>query len=504
MIPARKRSAVLTVVLAFALGATSAEGAVRPEHAAVPTDTLRLSLDEALQSALEHGIDMRLANSDIRIAEGRIRESKAQIWPQLTGAVDYTRRFDSVFRGAAVGSETLFGAANTWTLEFTGTQTVYSRRVGAGLGAARALREATQARRTETGSNVTLAVKRAYLAAAAAGELREIARVGLDQAQAHFRQVQLFRRQGNRAEYDLIQAQVDALNAEPPVVASSNDYELAMLDLKRLLGVPLSRPVTLVTPVQFEDGLVPVAEAAAIAPGRRAAIVAAQAEVQGRKRLLDVERSARWPELKVTGTVSHQAFPDDRIPTRDQFRRNVEGKARIEFPLFLGLRTFGAIQRATAELQQAEVRRDEVEQAVGVEVERARQDVQRTLAVLLARRGTVQLAQRAHSLAGVRYTNGLSTQLEVSDARLQMLTAEGNQVLAARDYLVALAELEHALARPIPVTRRPMSEISLSHSIEGTPTASAATFAAPPIVAGPVTVGAPPPATNPPHSGGRP
>ncbi len=446
---------------------------------AATLDTLRLSLEDAVRMALDQGIDMQIANAESRIAAGRIRETAADAWPQLTGAVDYTRQFDSIFSGVSnAGSDSVFGpllenspfaAEKTWKVDVTGTQTLYSRKVGAGVGAARAYRKQTDANRSETAAGVTLRVKQAYLTAAAAAHLIEIARAGRDQAQAHLKQVQSFRRAGTRAEYDLIQAQVDAMNSEPPVVSALNDHELAMLDLKRTLGVSLQQPVVLVTPLTFADGMVPVPDDAFLAPAQRAALASADAEVEGREKLLDVERATRWPELKLSGTVSQQAFPADELPTRDQFRRSIQGTARLEFPLFLGLKSFGAIQRATAEVRKAEVRREELRQQLDLDIERARQEVRRTLALLLARRGTVQLAQRAHHLANVRYTNGISTQLEVTDARFQMMTSEGNEVIAARDYLAALAQLERALGRPVPLTRRPIDEISQTTPNEAAP-----------------------------------
>ena len=465
--------ALLTTSGALLLAPIAVHAATKPAVAmpAVTSDTLRLSLEDALRVAMERGIDVQLASADQKIAAGRIREAAAEAWPQLNGAIDYTRQFDSIFSGAAAGADSVFGpllenspfaAEKTWKLDVTASQTLFSRKIGAGVGAAKAYRKQTNANRAETENNVALQVKQAYYAAAAAAHLREITQVGLDQARAHFTQVQSFRRQGMRAEYDLIQAQVDARNAEPPVLTADNDYELALLDLKRVLGVPLQQPIALTTPVRFADGMVPVADDAQLAPVARGAWISAEAEVEGREKLLDVERATRWPELKVSGTVSHQAFPEDELPQREQFRRNIQGTARLEFPLFLGLKSFGAIQRATAELRKAEVRRQELRQQLDLEIERARQDVRRTLALLLARRGTVELAQRAHHLANVRYTNGLSTQLEVSDARLQMLTSEGNEVIAARDYLVALGQLEHALGRPVPVTRQPIEQISLT------------------------------------------
>lgn len=477
-----RSAAALVLSLTLALtAARPAIGAPAPAAGtpAATSDTLRLSLDDAVRIALDQGIDMQIANAESRIAAGRIRETAADAWPQLTGAVDYTRQFDSIFSGATgAGSDSVFGpllanspfaAEKTWKVDVIGTQTLYSRKVGAGVGAARAYRKQTEANRQETAAAVALRVKQAYLTASAAGHLVEIASAGRDQAQAHWKQVQLFRRAGTRAEYDLIQAQVDAMNAEPPVVSALNDHELAMLDLKRALGVNLRQPVVLVTPLRAADGTVPVPDDPSLAPMQRAALTSADAEVEGREKLLDVERATRWPELKLSGLVSHQAFPTGEFPARDQFRRSIQGTARLEFPLFLGLKSFGAIQRATAEVLKAEVRREELRQQLDLDIERARQDVRRTLALLLARRGTVDLARRAHHLANVRYTNGISTQLEVTDARFQMMTSEGNEVIAARDYLYALAQLERALGRPVPVTRRAVDEISLTTPNEAAP-----------------------------------
>ena len=43
------------------------------------------------------------------------------------------------------------------------------------------------------------------------------------------------------------------------------------------------------------------------------------------------------------------------------------------------------------------------------------------------------------------------------------------EVIAARDYLAALSQLERALGRPVPVTRRPIDEISQTTPNEAAP-----------------------------------
>jgi hypothetical protein len=112
--------------------------------------------------------------------------------------------------------------------------------------------------------------------------------------------------------------------------------------------------------------------------------------------------------------------------------------------------------------------RREPPQAVGCRHLEARDEIERSQTTLLARRETVRQAQRAWELAGVRFTNGLSTQVEVSDARLQLQAAEVNEVQALRDYLVAIAALERAVGHAIPIGRRALEDVTPSSNLEGT------------------------------------
>jgi outer membrane protein TolC len=97
---------------------------------------------------------------------------------------------------------------------------------------------------------------------------------------------------------------------------------------------------------------------------------------------------------------------------------------------------------------------------VDIEVAQARAEVARAQALLAARRITVRQAERAQYLVNVRYTNGMSTQLDVSDARVAASQAEVNEVQAFRDYVVAIAQLERALGRPVPVVERPIDQVA--------------------------------------------
>jgi outer membrane protein TolC len=454
----------------FAAAAGAPARAAKAEPAAGPTDTLRLTLEQALERALGSGNEMRLAQAGIGVAEGRVKEVLAQALPQVTGTVSYNRKLDSIFKGVAetdtsglgdIFANSPFGAVHGWTLDLTASQLLWSGgRVGAGIAAARAVRRSVSSDRDQVAADVSLAVQQAYWDALYRRELAAIAQNALGLAREHLRQVELYRRQGSRSEYDLLQAQVDAANQEPVVVASRSAAELAMLDLKRALNLPLGQPLSLESALAFEGGRLPVPAETPSDAAARPALLSAEAMVQARIAALRVETSGRWPQLVAQATLTHQAFPADGTPTREQFLRSVDANLKLEWPLFQGFRTFGGVQRASNELRQAVAQRDALKQAAELELAQARLGVDEALATLAARRGTARLAGRAHHLAEVRWRNGLGTQLEVSDARLRMQDAQVNEVLAFKEYRLSLARLERAAGRAVATTARMLDELS--------------------------------------------
>ena len=442
--------------------------AAAPSRAQTPSDTLRLTLDDAVHRALDQGFAMRLARAGVLEANGQVREALSSALPQVTGSVTYTRQFASIYQGLG-GSDSLarlfqntpFGAPNTWNFQIQATQLLWSGgKVGAGLSAAKSVRQVATLQQAETAADVTYQVKQAFWNASLQGRLLAIAVENLDQARQHLREVQMFRQAGTRAEYDLLRAQVDAANQEPPVVAARNGYDLALLDLKRLIDVPADQPLRLASSLDSPDATIPVLAEDSLDGPARPGLAAAEATVSQQEQLLKVARADRWPTLQATTTYNEQAFPQNVFPGTNEFRRGWNGEIKLSFPIFLGFRTAGRVEQARANVMRAEAQRDQLRKQVELEVAQAKAEVARARALLVARRETVRQSQRAQYLAGVRYTNGMATQLEVSDARVAQQQAEVNEVQATRDYYVALAQLERALGRPVPVVQRPIEQLA--------------------------------------------
>ena len=235
---------------------------------------------------------------------------------------------------------------------------------------------------------------------------------------------------------------------EPDAVAARNAAEQALLQLRRLLDLPLDRPLVLLDAAGVRGR--PACRCWPRTRRRLDAALALRRRGHGARAARGAARRdgpGAGPSLIASATVSHQAYPTDWLPEAPRLRRRRGRLAQAAVAALPGLPHVwhGAARRAPscARPRPSATARARASRSRSSS---ARQEVQRALATLAARRGTAALAQRAHHLATVRWTNGLSTQLEVSDARLQMQTAEVNEVAAVKDYRLALLRLERARA----------------------------------------------------------
>jgi hypothetical protein len=94
------------------------------------------------------------------------------------------------------------------------------------------------------------------------------------------------------------------------------------------------------------------------------------------------------------------------------------------------------------------VRLSQVQKLAAYEAEQVAQQVRAAQAVFEATAGTTEQARRAYAIAELRFQEGVSTQLELSDARLSLAQAEINRARAARDLRVA--RMRRALLPQLP------------------------------------------------------
>jgi outer membrane protein TolC len=150
---------------------------------------------------------------------------------------------------------------------------------------------------------------------------------------------------------------------------------------------------------------------------------------------------ARLPSVTLASTYSEIAYPEGLVPGPDDFRTDFTVGANLEIPLFTGGRLVGEAAAARAAARAARARLRQVRELAALDTQAAIEERRAALASWRASEGTVEEARRALELARLRHAEGLSTILELDDARLQLERAEVNRARALRDLKVARTRL---------------------------------------------------------------
>ena len=460
-----------------------------------PAPARRITLDDALQLAEGGSEQVAVAEAGVKRATGQIDLVRSGLFPQLNSSVGFQRtlqtQFDGIFDtdaaavpcadlmvnpgapvdqrvaelerflrcppgnpfGGSGDTDLPFGQLNIWTANLQFGQRVYD---GGTLRAqerqARAGRDAATLGVTTTRAQVALDVATAFYDAALSDRLVTIAEATLTQAGETLRQIDLQFQVGQIAEFEILRARVSRDTQRAGVIRTRIQRDLAYLRLKQLLDVPADQSLELDANLAEPNGALAQRWSSTLAQAEagltlveRTAVKQTEAGVQANEAAVAITASQFKPQVNLTSSFIAYAY--DPLPAFKQ--RDWTVGASVSLPLLDGGRRKANRAIAEASLEESRQQLRQVQELSELDQRSAHATWQAARAAWESMSGVVEEAQRAYQIAEVRYREGLSTQLELNDARLQQERAEVSRAQAARDLQVTRSRL--ALLPDLPV-----------------------------------------------------
>ncbi|MBX3131791.1 MAG: TolC family protein [Gemmatimonadaceae bacterium] len=440
-----------------------------------------LSLGDALRMAESKSSAVRAAQAGLDRAAGQQRQVNSQLLPQISGSAAYQRAIQLQFQeiakqfpdtGSGGGSggfadsplAQVFAAPNTFIFTLQGTQNLWTAgRLTAQRAGADAARDAADVSLSSARAQALLDVAQAYYDAVAAQRFADIADSTLALTDRTLAQVRLGREIGTASEFDLLRAQVARDNQRPVAIQARGARQAAELRLKQLLRLPLQQPLQLTTPIRDDDvamagALAPVtlADARTVTPDTavdaRATVRQAAAQLRASEQALTAARLARFPALQLSSTYQRFAYPAEGtfLPSDlNLYFPNWTVSLGLSFPVFSGGRIGGERMVAQANVADAQARLEQARDGAEVDAILAITAYEQSAAAYTAAVGTDAQAERAYRIAEVRFAEGISTPVELTEARVQLEQARLQRVTTARD--LEVARLRIALLKDLPL-----------------------------------------------------
>lgn len=417
---------------------------------------VELSLDDALDRIGEQNEELRLAITGIRRAEAQEQVARSAFWPQISASVNYTKTLISQFETSANNStgqqdtsqggfdfsslfnDLPFGREDAWTLGLSASQAIYmGGRLTAQTRAAEARTESSRIELTSQQAQMLLNVAQSYYDALLADQLVAISRASIEQSEDALADIELGFKVGQRPEFDVLRARIGRDNQIPTLVERVNNRQLAHLRLKQLLNIPMQDSIVLTGSVS--DSSTRFAAIADSSADVRAPVRQNALNVEASSEQIAVARSEGLPQVSVSSRYAPLAY--ELFPGFDDWRTDWTVALNVSIPIFTGGRISGSVEAAEATREEANARLAQAREAAALDARATYSEYIVAIAALRAAAGAGELAERTIALAQLRYDEGLSTLLEVSDARLQHNIALSNEARANRNYQVARAKL---------------------------------------------------------------
>lgn len=420
-----------------------------------------LPLEDALRRALDESEEVAAAELSVESARAGQSSALSSWLPQVSGSASYSHTFASEYDdlfgdtgGANPFADLPFGKADTWRLGLSASQGIYQ---GGRVLATRKLAEAghrlAESQLDSARASAVLAAAQAYYDALLADRMVSILEASLARAETTLANTKLANEVGRAPDFEVLRASVTAENQRVALINQRRIQRLSQANLRRILHLPPDEPLNLVTPLGDEapDSVAALAVELAGGEGQnsRASVVQSELAVQSAEATLGLTRSGALPYLGASFSYGLVQYPDQPFPDAD-WRKNVSGAVSLSVPLFSGGYYRAELSAARADAEAARERLEMVRDLADMDSADTDASLEAALAQWQATASTVAQAEKAWQIAETRYQEGISTQTELTDARVQLQQAEVNRAQAARDLQVA--RIRAALLPALPLS----------------------------------------------------
>ena len=411
-------------------------------------DAGRLTLREAIGLALKNNLGVRVAGTQVDEAAGTRERKQAALLPHVSSesyASSQNRNlhaFGFAFAGARI--PLTVGPFANYDFRVYADQTLVDRQAYHTYQSSKRTQEATKLTYQDTRDLVIRQAAGYYLDAQAAASEVEAAEARVVTSQALEKLAQDQHAAGLATGVDVLRAQVQLQRDEQSLLVSRNNYQTALLVLQRFLGLRPGAPIELADRLGFQGIPLPdVEQARQTALEARADYRSLQAQ---REALVEQQKASHaryYPKLSVNGNYGAFGESFNELPGTGLIQ------GTLSFTIFDRDRN-GERKELESRVRRVDEQIADLERGLEQELQKALLDLQSAEQQVAVTQAGVELAESELKLAGDRFRNGVTDNIEVITAQSSLQSAQDDHISA----LARHADARMALARALGATEQ--------------------------------------------------
>ncbi len=385
----------------------------------------RLTLERCVGIALAKHPNIAASANTITVNESRVGQAEASYYPRVNWTAGYRRTSPGSldkYSGSITLSQNIYDFGKTpaqvsvqkWNLESAGSDL------------------------QDVSDQIIFNVRQAYYGVLQAQRNRDVAAETVRQFGQHLEQARGFYEVGSKPKFDVTRAEVDLSNARLGLIRSENALRIAIVNLNNAMGIPAAPEYAIEDSLSFQRYSITLEDATKRAYESRPDLRSATARKQAAEASVRLAKSGHYPEL--TGSASYnwegESFPLDH---------GWDVGATLAFPLFSGFSTRYQVEESGAALNVLLANEELLRQTILLEVQQAYLNLKEAEERIPAAELVVKQAEENLDIANGRYTAGVGSPIEVTDAEVALSSAKTAYIQALYDYRIAQASLEKSM-----------------------------------------------------------
>ena len=407
--------------------------------------TKGLSLQEAVELSLANNPELKASGLDVSKAQQQTVVARSMYMPTVTATAFANHYFQRpVFFGFGEASTDgkisygRFGGEDQGGAALTAVQPIFHP------GSLSTLRHA---RLSEKVSGVALSaqqifivskIKQTYLQILVLNERISLQGQSLQRNRRALQDSRSLLLQGKVLRVDTLRAHTAMKSLEPELVKLTYARETARLNLRALIGIDSLQDIELSDSLSIPITAIPEETEVCEAARRNnpayvtLAIQELLNEQQARQAAAD-----RLPVVSLVGQYQVQTQANDLDYGKGPYPPTSYVGLQVTVPLFNGFATTARIKQAQFDRQQSTLRLKDATEKLKADVHAVVANVKESLERIYIARSVSETAKLSFDIVQYRYSKGVSSRLELTDAELALTQAQSNYLEAVYDYLSA-------------------------------------------------------------------
>jgi len=409
--------------------------------------SLTLSLQEAIDYALEQNANVKNSELDLEAARKEVWETTAIGLPQINAGLDYQHIPGEIptvtFPNGEGGfQEVQLGVKNNSTYNVSVSQLVFSGEYIVGLQAARTFLRLSEGNMQKSELDTREAVSNSYYTILVLEKTRDILDSSLTNLDLTLGDTKAMVEAGFMEDTDYEQLLITRNTVANSVTATARQVEVSYLLMKLNLGLTVNDEIALTE--TLDDILFRMNKDQLLGMdfSLEENIEYQLLETQERLSELSVrrEQSKYLPNVAAFYTYQNQVnAPDFNI-----FFNHILG-VNVSLPIFSSGQRRSVVQQAKIDLEKIRNTKEQVSESLILAVEQTRYDFASAYERFETEQMNIDLASRIYEKTLIKFKEGLSSSMDVTQANNQFLDSNGAYAQAVLEMLSAKLALEKAL-----------------------------------------------------------